>query len=49
MLRHGPLVGRGKERAFQMDAQQAHFPVTLLQEHPDALLRITEFVANLPE
>ena len=27
----------------------AHFPVTLLQEHPDALLRITEFVANLPE
>ena len=27
----------------------AHFPVTLLQEHPDALLRFTEFVANLPE
>lgn len=27
----------------------AHFPVTLLQDHPDALLRITEFVANLPE
>ena len=27
----------------------AHFPATLLQEHPDALLRITEFVANLPE
>ena len=27
----------------------AHFPVTLLQEHPDTLLRITEFVANLPE
>lgn len=27
----------------------AHFPVTLLQEHPDALLRITEFVANLPD
>lgn len=27
----------------------AHFPVTLLQEHPDALLRVTEFVANLPE
>lgn len=27
----------------------AHFPVTLLQKHPDALLRITEFVANLPE
>ncbi len=26
----------------------AHFPVTLLQEHPDALLRITEFVADLP-
>lgn len=26
-----------------------HFPVTLLQEHPDALIRITEFVANLPE
>lgn len=27
----------------------AHFPVTLLQEHPDALLRVTEFVAHLPE
>ncbi len=27
----------------------AHFPVTLLQEHPDALIRVTEFVANLPE
>jgi glucosamine-6-phosphate deaminase len=27
----------------------AHFPATLVQEHPDALLRITEFVANLPE
>ena len=27
----------------------AHFPVTLLQEHPDTLLRITEFVADLPE
>lgn len=27
----------------------AHFPVTLLQQHPDALLRITELVANLPE
>lgn len=27
----------------------AHFPVTLLQEHPDALIRMTEFVANLPE
>lgn len=26
----------------------AHFPVTLLQEHPDALLRVTEFVARLP-
>ncbi|RKI65804.1 glucosamine-6-phosphate isomerase [bacterium 1xD42-67] len=26
----------------------AHFPVTLLQEHPDALLRITEAVAQLP-
>lgn len=26
----------------------AHFPVTLLQEHPDALLRVTEFVAKLP-
>lgn len=25
------------------------FPVTLLQEHPDALLRLTEFVARLPE
>ena len=27
----------------------AHFPATLLQTHPDALLRITEFVAALPE
>lgn len=27
----------------------AHFPVTLLQEHPDVLLRFTEFVANRPE
>lgn len=25
----------------------AHFPVTLLQEHPDVLIRITEFVADL--
>ena len=27
----------------------AHFPATLLQDHPDAKIRITEFVANLPE
>ena len=27
----------------------AHFPVTLLQDHPDALLRFTEFVAELPD
>lgn len=27
----------------------AHFPATLLQEHPDVLLRFTEFVANLPD
>ena len=27
----------------------AHFPVTLMQEHPDAKIRITEFVAELPE
>lgn len=27
----------------------AHFPVTLLQEHPDALIRITEFVADLDD
>lgn len=27
----------------------AHFPVTLMQEHPDALLRVTEFVAKLPQ
>ena len=26
----------------------AHFPVTLLQNHPDTLIRITEFVAELP-
>ncbi|MBR6770339.1 MAG: glucosamine-6-phosphate isomerase [Lachnospiraceae bacterium] len=29
--------------------KSAHFPVTLLRDHPDILLRITEFVANLPE
>ena len=27
----------------------AHFPVTLMQEHPDALVRVTEFVAKLPQ
>ncbi len=27
----------------------AHFPVTLLQEHSDALIRVTEFVAKLPQ
>ncbi len=27
----------------------AHFPVTLLQSHPDVLLRLTEFVADLPQ
>lgn len=27
----------------------AHFPVTLLQNHPDALVRLTEHVANLSE
>lgn len=26
----------------------AHFPVTLLQGHPDVLIRMTEFVARLP-
>ena len=26
-----------------------HFPAALLQEHPDALIRMTEFVAKLPE
>ena len=26
-----------------------HFPATIMQTHPDVLLRITEFVANLPE
>lgn len=29
--------------------KSAHFPVTLLQGHPDITLRITEFVASLPE
>ncbi|MCI6553365.1 MAG: glucosamine-6-phosphate isomerase [Lachnospiraceae bacterium] len=29
--------------------RSAHFPVSLLQGHPDISLRITEFVANLPE
>lgn len=27
----------------------AHFPSTLMQTHPDALIRTTEFVANLPD
>ena len=27
----------------------AHFPVSLLQSHPDINLKFTEFVANLPE
>ena len=27
----------------------AHFPVSLLQNHPDINLKFTEFVANLPE
>jgi len=27
----------------------AHFPATLMQTHPDALIRTTEFVANLPD
>ena len=27
--------------------ETAHFPVSLLQSHPDVLLRITEFVAAL--
>lgn len=27
----------------------AHFPSTLMQQHPDVLLRVTEFVAKLPE
>ena len=31
------------------DASSGHFPAALLQNHPDALLRITEFVADLPE
>lgn len=29
--------------------RSAHFPVTLLQGHPDINIRFTEFVANLPE
>ena len=28
--------------------KSAHFPVTLLQDHPDLNLKFTEFVANLP-
>lgn len=27
----------------------AHFPATLMQSHPDVLIRTTEFVANLPD
>lgn len=40
---------RGAVRHAAYGEVSAHFPVTLLQEHPDALLRITEFVAELPE
>ena len=29
--------------------KSAHFPVTLLQNHPDINIQLTEFVANLPE
>ena len=29
--------------------RSAHFPVSLLQGHPDITIRLTEFVANLPE
>lgn len=29
--------------------RSARFPATLLQDHPDAMIRITEFVANLPQ
>lgn len=29
--------------------RSAHFPVTLLQGHPDVNIQITEYVANLPE
>lgn len=29
--------------------KSAHFPVTLLQGHPDVNIQLTEFVANLPE
>ena len=29
--------------------KSAHFPVSLLQGHPDINIRFTEFVANLPE
>ncbi len=38
---------RGAVRHAAYGEISAHFPVTLLQEHPDALLRMTEFVANL--
>ena len=29
--------------------KSAHFPVTLLQDHPDINIKFSEFVANLPE
>ena len=29
--------------------KSAHFPVSLLQDHPDINIKFTEFVANLPE
>lgn len=38
---------RGAVRHAAYGEVSAHFPVTLLQEHPDALLRMTEFVAGL--
>lgn len=40
---------RGVVRHTAYGEVSAHFPSTLMQRHPDALLRVTEFVAKLPE
>ena len=40
---------RGVVRHAAYGEKSAHFPVSLLQGHPDINIQLTEFVANLPE
>ncbi len=40
---------RGVVRHAAYGEKSAHFPVSLLQDHPDINIQLTEFVANLPE